>query len=72
MKIELVSLKLGPSYSTTTSSLIVIFCGESGIDRPFPLAEMIERVSSPDTKYDMASDKSASVRIENSSPSSSV
>jgi hypothetical protein len=49
-----------------------IFCGESGMERPVPLAEMMDCVSSPEIKYEMASVKSASLRMENTSPSSSV
>jgi hypothetical protein len=79
LEIDDVSLRLGPSYSTTTSSRIVIFCVESGkgmiLLGPGPDApEYVDTFasSSPDTKYDIASVKSDSVWIENSSPSSSV
>lgn len=69
LAIELVSLKLGPSYSTTTSTRIEIFGGAGG--RPAAPLEWAPS-SSPEAKYEMASVRSASVRTWYSSPSSSV
>lgn len=62
---EEVSLKLGPSYSTTTSTLRITF-------GTVPRSELANESSSPVRKYAMASVRSTSFLIENSSPSSSV
>jgi hypothetical protein len=67
--ILLESLKLSPSYSTTTSTLSVIFW--TGRARPRSEPRMLWS-SSPEKKYWIASVRSSSVVIGYTSPSSSV
>jgi hypothetical protein len=73
LDIEEVSLKLGPSYSTTTSRRRITFWLENVTAlKLLETPDRIEAESSPETKYAMASVRSFSERMENSSPSSSV